>query len=106
MLKTRFDLIDAYTLLNNVAGARFTWRRIKDNKLTQSRLDRFYISNKSWWIDKVHHLRHIGDQILSDHDPIILTFNIERHNPNAPALLRSSYFKANPSILKKPEHIA
>lgn len=48
LLKGRFDLVDSYSLLCRVIGSKLTRREIRDTRLNQSRLDRFYVSDQGW----------------------------------------------------------
>lgn len=81
LLATRFDLTDAYFLPREFIGTRFTRRALHGHRLDQSRLDRFYISDKSHWIHAILSLEHVQKQTLSDHDPIILTVQLEPSPP-------------------------
>lgn len=70
------------------------------NRIDQSRIDRFYLNNSGFWIHAIHRLEHIQDQTLLDHNPIILTIQIAPQNSTS-ILKKSTYFEANPSILKR-----
>lgn len=73
LLKTRLDLVDAFPLPRIFLGTRFTHRAVHGIRMDQSRLDRFYISGKGYWLHAILQLKHVQTQTLSDHNPIILT---------------------------------
>lgn len=100
MLKTRFDLVDALSIARTFRGTQFTRRSSHGEIIDQSRLDRFYLSDCGFWTHAIHRLEHIQDQTLSDHDPIILT-NQTAPQTTTSSLKKTSYFKDNPSILKR-----
>lgn len=100
----RFNLIDTFDVLGSAIGARFTRRAKHGDRFDQSRLDRFYVSDQGWWIDRIKKLEHFGGQVLSDHDPIALTFRLSAASSGiSPA--KKHFFKANPIILKNEENI-
>lgn len=100
ILKTHFDLVNALPLVQSFSGSHFTRRTTHGDKMDQSRLDRFYLSGNNFWIRVLHNLQHIKTQTLSDRDPIILTIQLEPNNL-VTTLKKSSYFKANPGVLKR-----
>lgn len=99
LLKTHFDLVDVFPLARIFIGTHFIQRAVHGHRLDQSQLDSFYLSDQGFWIHVVHRLEHVQNQTLSDHDPITLTIQLEPHNTLG-SLKKTSYFKANPSILK------
>lgn len=55
----RFDLADVFEILDgSISGSKFTWRRVRNGMLFESRLDRFYLRNKGWWTGKITGLWH------------------------------------------------
>lgn len=100
MLKTQFDLVDTFHYTRSFTRSRFTRRATHIDRFDQSRLDRFYLSDSGFWIHALHCLQHIPSQTLFDHDPIILTLQIEPLNSTI-TRRKSSYFKANPGVLKR-----
>lgn len=62
--------------------------------------NRFCISDKVHWIHEVIQLEHVQNQTLSDHDPIVLTLQITA-SPSSTSVRKTTYFKANPELLKK-----
>jgi exonuclease III len=74
LFKTRLNLQDAHLIAGKLDGALYTWRRTRGQRLVQSRINRFYVSDGGWWLDSIEKLQHDGAQALSDHDPIILSF--------------------------------
>lgn len=100
LLKTKLDLVDAFPIAKSFVGTQFTRRALHGHRLDQSRLDRFYLSDQGFWVHAIHHLEHVQNQTLSDHDPIVLTIQLEPLNLFA-SLKKTSYFKVNPSIIKK-----
>lgn len=104
-LKLRFDLADVYNILEKrLTGSRFTWRQVRNGLLFESRLDRFYLSDKGWWIDKIGCLNHLGGSALSDHNPISLCFTMNVSSPLTRG--KVAFFKANPNVVKKLENLA
>lgn len=99
MLRTRFDLVDSFHCVCSFSGSRYTRWATHGDRLDQSRLDWFYLSDSGFWVHTLHSLQHIPSEALSDHDPIILTIEIESRN-SATTLPKSSYLKANPVVLK------
>lgn len=90
LLRNRFDLADALTLLGRVTGPHFTRRGFRKMRLDQSRIDRFYIGDQGWWLGRLVELAHITDQPLSEHDPIMLKLHLTIPDPLESKLRRSS----------------
>lgn len=105
-MKARFGLLDAYTILDGAKGSRFTWRKVINDRLVQSRLDKFYLSVEGWWVRSFRSLIHVADQILSNHDPIRLLIQIDLPLYAPSSARKSSYFKANPLILNFAPNLA
>jgi hypothetical protein len=101
LLKNHFDMADAFNLVNKLEGPRFTRRGHHQGRLVQTRLDRFYLSTRGWWIASLKKLEHISDQALSDHDPAILHMAIN-HPVNTQRIRKSTHFKANLAVLQAP----
>lgn len=102
-LKFRFDLKYVFEILGGkIVGARFTWRRVRNGILYESRLDRFYISNQGWWLEGISKLQHAGGSAFSDHDPILLIFTT-----TASLITRGkiSFFKDNPAVVRKDDDL-
>lgn len=76
LLKTRLDLVDAFTLPRTFIGTIFTCRAIHRHGMDQSQIDRFYIGEKTHWLHAILKLEHVQTQALSDHYAIILTVQI------------------------------
>lgn len=106
LLKRTFHLADCFSLLGQVVGPRFTRREVRDIRLDQSRINRFYASDHGWWTVRLVELVHDPNQTLSDHDPILLKLQLIVPDPLEAHLKHSTYFKANPYILRKPENLA
>lgn len=100
LLKTRFDLIDAYFIPRSFIGTRYTRRFVHGLCLDQSRLDRFYLSDSRHWVNAIIHLEHGQAQTLSDHDLILLTTRLSPFPLDSLSKKKTTYFKANPSTLK------
>lgn len=84
LLKLRFDLSDAFHILEGkIIGSRFTWRRTRNGALVESRLDRFYFSDKGWWVGRIERLTHEGGSAFSDHDPITLRITLDSSSPTS-----------------------
>lgn len=65
LFKLRFNLLDVFHILDGSrSGARFTWRRTRNGVRFESRLDRFYLSDKGWWVGKIKRLTHEGGSAL------------------------------------------
>lgn len=67
--------------------------------MDQSHLGHFYVSDKGQWIHTILQQEHVQTQTLFDYDPILLTILL-----NPPEFIwhqKSTYFKANPNMLKR-----
>lgn len=104
-LKTRFEFIDVLHLKGEYGGAHFTWRRNRMQVLVQSRLDRCYVAKGGWWTGHELSITHDGGSALSDHDPIILTFNSAQNGPPRREYGKIALFKANPSVLRNRDNM-
>lgn len=104
-LKDRVGLLNAFSILNGSKGSRFTWRRVINNRLVQSRFDKFFISANRWWVSLFCKLIHIADQILSNHNPVKLLFQIEAPMCTPFRTRKASYFKANSKIIDPVAHM-
>lgn len=100
MLKTRFNLVDAFQISHTFRGTCFTKRSTHGNRLDQSRIDKFYLSDYGFWIHAIHKLEHVQDQTLLDHDPIILKIQIDTQNSTLD-LKKTAYFQSKLSLLKR-----
>lgn len=105
LLKNRFNLADALSLLCGVTRSYFTQRGVRGTRLDQYRIDRFYNNDQGWWLGHLVGLTHIADQPLSDHDLILLKLNVTIPNSEEAHLKWYGYFKANHTVLRKPENI-
>lgn len=59
LLKRGLDLVDAFSLPIVFLGTRFTKGAVHGTRMDQSRLDRFYISDKAHWIHAIVQVEHI-----------------------------------------------
>lgn len=100
MLMMRFNMVDAFSIACTFRGTRFTRRSSHGDRIDQSWLERFNLKDCGFWIHAIHKLEHVQDETLSDHDPIILTIQISPYTTTS-TLKKTSYVKANPSILKR-----
>lgn len=99
LLKIRFDLVVSFPPAHAFVGTRFTRWATHGTRMDQSWLDRFYLSDNGFWIQAILRLKHVQTQMLSNHDPILLTIQIAPHH--SIQRRKTSYFKANPRFLKK-----
>jgi exonuclease III len=104
IFKLRFALKDAISL-TNLQGPLFTRRGNLQGIINQSRLDQFYISDNGNWLENIESLRHHTTTILSDHDPITINVKLLSNTVQNPDLKRSSYLKANETIVQKPANL-
>jgi exonuclease III len=105
LLKMRLDILDSIDTAE-LQGPRFTRSSHLNGRLIQSRLDRIYYSRSQLWNWKLEVLAHHYHSVLSDHDPIILRTSYLHGVSPALQLTRSSYFKANPFVVRNTENIA
>lgn len=76
LLRSRFDLEDALTLLGTFFGSsRFTRRATHGTHLDQSHLDQFYLGDNGWWLNKIIKLTHVSNQTLLDMILLISKFS-------------------------------
>ncbi|KAL3694300.1 hypothetical protein R1sor_007951 [Riccia sorocarpa] len=80
-------------------GPRFTRQRLAGGRLEQARLNRVYFSGDADWVTFHGEILHDAAVHLSDHHPVL--FSLER--PQTTKVRRSTHYKANPDIIKKPE---
>jgi hypothetical protein len=87
-----------------IQGPKYT--RQGDNTTdipAQSRLNQFFIDSQGQWFTEILQLKHHADTVLSDHDPVSFTVSLDTAHSSSLALPCSTYFKANPVVLTKPE---
>lgn len=82
LLKTQLDLVDAFSLPKTFLGTRFTRWALHGQRMDQSRIDRFYISDKGHWLHAILKLEHVQSHALYDHDPILLIVQITPSPPS------------------------
>lgn len=100
LLKICLDLVDAFSFPRLFVGTHFTQRAIHSARLDQSLLDRFCISDKAHRIHEILQLEHVQNQVLSNHDPIILTLQIGPSPQYHGGPKNSTFFKASPETLQ------
>lgn len=59
IVATRLDLIDAYSLPRKFIDAHLTRQVAHGHRLDQSRLNRFYLSDKAQWLHIILSLEHV-----------------------------------------------
>ncbi|KAL3677440.1 hypothetical protein R1sor_027388 [Riccia sorocarpa] len=93
------DLVDARLCASEAKGPHFTRQAWYGERFDQSRLDRFYITERGEWIHHIKKVEHQGARTLSDHIPIKLevVFRADRSTRRR----KRSYFKMDERLLRR-----